>query len=97
MPDIYWLIRAQRSLEEALCLMNHRRQYATCYAEFCRVLFDTFPIAAAVIVRDRLKQLEEISTPIRSIIGSICKVRMFTVAFQIGAHKATDALGMIDG
>jgi len=97
MPDIYWLIKSQRSLEEALCLMNHRKQYAPRYAELCRVLADTFPNAAAVIVRDRLKRLEEISTPIRSIIGRICKVRMFTVAFQIGAHRATDARGMIDG
>src|SRR5438477_13175039 len=55
MPDIYWLIAAQRRLQEAMPPAMTQRRYAAVFQGVCRRLAATFPEAAAVVVRDRLR------------------------------------------
>ena len=54
MPDIYWLIAAQRQYLEAMQPRVEPRVYTEDYRMICQRLAATFPDAAAVIVRDRL-------------------------------------------
>ncbi len=55
MPNVYWLISAQRALLRALspCVPAARR--GDVYRRICRILARTFPKAAVVLVRERLQ------------------------------------------
>ncbi|MBI3467529.1 MAG: DUF4071 domain-containing protein [Planctomycetes bacterium] len=55
MPDIYWLSAAQRRFLEAMPAPTPTRGYANDFTRVCERLAATFPKAAAVIVRDRLR------------------------------------------
>lgn len=54
MPDIYWLIAAQRRFLYAMPAPTATRAYDGDFLKICERLAATFPKAAAVIVRDRL-------------------------------------------
>src|SRR5262245_23036489 len=55
MPDIYWLIAAQRQFQEAMLPATTANAYADDFTKICERLAGTFPRAKAVIVRDRLR------------------------------------------
>jgi len=55
MPDIYWLIAAQRRFLEAMDTTLSPPALGQIYETVCGMLAATFPEAAALLVRDRLR------------------------------------------
>jgi hypothetical protein len=55
MPDIYWLIAAQRRFLEAMDTTLKPPELGQIYETVCGKLAATFPEAAAVLVRNRLR------------------------------------------
>jgi hypothetical protein len=55
MPDVYWLIKAQRRFLEAMIPPPTAGAIADTFTNICGRLAATFPEAASVIVRDRLR------------------------------------------
>jgi len=55
MPDIYWLIAAQRRYLEAMDTTLKPPELGQIYETVCGKLAATFPEAAVVLVRNRLR------------------------------------------